>query len=417
MNKLFIQRKQSRKLMGESGQVAIVTVTMFMVLFAILIVSFTRVMATASHETVSDELKAKARAAAESGIEDAKRILSYCYGENDKFRNNPNYQSQYLDLCRNQILKGKTQQNCDTILGSGLTRVIGIETDGDKRAKVDTLTEHERYLCLIIDPLTENIEGMLGGGKGDSKVIPLELRNINGELRFPTDLTLKWHLLKAANEGGDGVIGISDIKGGSDWPQVSEWGKAPAALRIELVNFDEGSGFTIDQLSQNARAVTLRPSRDQGSGIIAIKNFVAKDAINTQTVPLSSIKCNLQDGYACSTKLDIQSLSEAQRLQRVSPNTKYYLRIQTIYDASTHFDLRANQGSEKLYFLGVQPEVDVTGQSSDAFQRIRARIEAEPKNGDLDIFANWWPEYAIDTDGKVCKKMKVSADNGTDECL
>ena len=94
-------------------------------------------------------------------------------------------------------------------------------------------------------------------------------------------------------------------------------------------------------------------------------------------------------------------------------NNDYYLRLSAIYK-DAHFSIRAHNGSEILYFDGVQPLVDVTGSSSDSFSRIQARLKPSfDKNADS---TNWWPEYVIDTNGKVCKDIEVQYDEGEDRC-
>ena len=112
LNKKLIQSQQGK----QAGQVSILTVVIFMLLFSIIVVSFTRIMTAASHETVSDELRAQATAAAESGIEDAKRILSYC--------------SAYPTAsgCGTDGIQS-TSQDCNTIMGNtSLMNAIGINS-------------------------------------------------------------------------------------------------------------------------------------------------------------------------------------------------------------------------------------------------------------------------------------------------
>ena len=88
------------------------------------------------------------------------------------------------------------------------------------------------------------------------------------------------------------------------------------------------------------------------------------------------------------------------------------LRLNAIYK-NTHFAVRAYDSSGNvLYFDGVQPVIDVTGRSSDSFTRIQANLE--PTYSDSDI--TWWPEYAIETAGKVCKDIDVFYDDGNDKC-
>ena len=120
-------------------------------------------------------------------------------------------------------------------------------------------------------------------------------------------------------------------------------------------------------------------------------------------VPIIETQCD-GDNYACT-------MSATDTLY--AKNNDYYLRLSAIYKDS-HFSIRAYDGSKPLYFDGVQPLVDVTGSSSDSFSRIQARLKPSfDKNADS---TNWWPEYVIDTNGKVCKDIEVQYDKGEDRC-
>lgn len=93
-------------------------------------------------------------------------------------------------------------------------------------------------------------------------------------------------------------------------------------------------------------------------------------------------------------------------------NTDYYMRINAIYK-SAHFQISAvdNLGNP-LYFDGVQPTVDVTGVSGDALSRIQAKLEPIYNTDSMQ----WWPEYAIETQGRVCKDINAYYENGEDNC-
>ena len=123
-------------------------------------------------------------------------------------------------------------------------------------------------------------------------------------------------------------------------------------------------------------------------------------------MPIVGAKCQDSGDYACKTTFDGESL--------VTKDTDYYLRINAIY-RSAHFKITAyDKNGKPLYFDGVQPLVDVTGRSSDSFSRIQARLRPSfDKNADS---TNWWPEYVIDTNGKVCKDIEVQYDKGEDRC-
>ena len=66
---------------SESGQASMVTVAMFMMLFAVVAVSFTYIVVTTTRQATNETLQSTAKSAAESGVEDAKRLLVYCYGQ------------------------------------------------------------------------------------------------------------------------------------------------------------------------------------------------------------------------------------------------------------------------------------------------------------------------------------------------
>ena len=75
-----MMRRWRRRLVNtESGQASMVTVAMFMMLFAVVAVSFTYIVVSITRQTTNDTLQSVARSAAESGVEDAKRLLVFCY--------------------------------------------------------------------------------------------------------------------------------------------------------------------------------------------------------------------------------------------------------------------------------------------------------------------------------------------------
>ena len=70
-----MMRRWRRRLVNtESGQASMVTVAMFMMLFAVVAVSFTYIVVSITRQTTNDTLQSVARSAAESGVEDAKRL-------------------------------------------------------------------------------------------------------------------------------------------------------------------------------------------------------------------------------------------------------------------------------------------------------------------------------------------------------
>ena len=422
-------RRRQRVADCESGQASMVTVAMFMMLFAAIAVSFTFVVISASRQALNDSLQSSAKIAAESGVEDAKRLIVYCY---NKRQSDGSYPPADKPLCSNVIgkLSDKLESmGCDEILGKldnpNYNNSFAVEEEGGRghRVKVgnngsnNKNENNEYYQCLKIATKTDNYQGVVNN-LGKSVIVPLRVVDKYNQAAVIDRLEIEWHRNVAGNDGDN----QAEMHGasGTGLPPANIWSKnnRPAVLRVERVGVVKGS-FTLDSLAESDTALTLRPSVN-GNGGGKDKNRYHLDdykpyyqsgrdsiAPNNQyggKAPIVEAKCDGAD-YACKTIFE-DSLD--------TTKTDYYLRINAIY-RSTHFKITAyDKNGSKLYFDGVQPLVDVTGSSSDSFSRIQARLKPSfDKNADS---TNWWPEYVIDTNGKVCKDIEVQYDKGEDRC-
>lgn len=416
----------------ESGQASMVTVAMFMMLFAAIAVSFTFVVISASRQALNDSLQSSAKIAAESGVEDAKRLIVYCYNK----RSGGSYTTpDAQQLCPKVIGKlstGLEGMGCDEILkpmhdngtissvekednGRGYRVKVGNNGGGDNE-------NNEYYQCLKIATKTDNYQGMVNN-LGKSIIVPLRVVNTQNQAAVIASLEIEWHRNVAGNDG-DNQAEMNGAEG-TGLPPANIWSKSnrPAVLRVERVGVPKkAGGFSLNDLADRDTALTLRPSvNNKGSyNLGAYKPQypplpLGRDGIapnnqyydhSKKTVPIVEAACKDSGDYACKTTFDGESL--------VTKDTDYYLRINAIY-RSTHFKITAyDKNGSKLYFDGVQPLVDVTGRSSDSFSRIQARLKPSfDKNADS---TNWWPEYVVDTNGKVCKDIEVQYDKGEDRC-
>ncbi len=399
----------------ESGQVSIITVIVFILLFSVIVISFSRIMVTASRQAVNDELASSARAAAESGVEDAKRILSYCTSSGTE--------CTMLD-------KPIDKSTCTTISSSStLMKAMqrSVTTGTSSSVKVGDGANQEEYLCLKMSMLTPDYLGSLDSngntdGTGESVIVPLKFVNKDNIATPPKTIKVQWH------NTSDDSDGPADLLGGSDLPPTSKWGGTiPAVLRVEFVAVPK-TGFTIDKLIQNTRAVTLRPSTTENtfgatkvSTAYNLDSWIAKTAPNTvspTTAYLVQVQCtggSGLDGYACNTSFTIPRVigsGNSDYLFDTTGQYDYYMRLQSIYQ-NTHFRLSAKDGSDNnLFFDHIQANVDVTGRALESQKRLDIRLN--PNNGDEDY--QWWPDYAVDTAGKVCKNMTIEAWTGKDNC-
>lgn len=421
-------RRRQRVADRESGQASMVTVAMFMMLFAAIAVSFTFVVISASRQALNDSLQSSAKIAAESGVEDAKRLIVYCY---NKRQSDGSYPPADKPLCSEVIGKLSDElegRGCDKILKPMYDKggISDVEEEGGRgyRVKVGNNSggkneNNEYYQCLKIATKTDNYQGVVNN-LGKSIIVPLRVVDKNNNAAVIASLEIEWHRNVAGNDG-DNPAKMNGAMG-TGLPPAGTWNSGnsnrPAVLRVERVDVAKGS-FTLDSLADSDTALTLRPSVN-GNGGGKDKNRYhlgdykpyyqsGRDSIapNNQyggKAPIVEAKCDGAD-YACKTIFE-DSLD--------TTKTDYYLRINAIY-RSTHFKITAyGQNGKKLYFDGVQPLVDVTGRSSDSFSRIQARLKPSfDKNADS---TNWWPEYVIDTNGKVCKDIEVQYDTGEDRC-
>lgn len=432
-------RRRQRVADCESGQASMVTVAMFMMLFAAIAVSFTFVVISASRQALNDSLQSSAKIAAESGVEDAKRLIVYCYNKRQLGGGYSSADDQ--KLCSQVIGKLSDElegMKCDYILEQMKNKagIDGVEEEDNGRGyrvrvgdnSGDKNENNEYYQCLKIATKTDNYQGMVNN-LGKSIIVPLRVVDKQNNAAVIDSLEIEWHRNVAGNDGDNPAV-MNGAKG-TGLPPAATWNSSnsnrPAVLRVERVGVPKkAGGFSLNELADSDTALTLRPSVNGNSSynLGAYKpwypfNDRDKIAPNSQyhdqhgnkTAPIAEAACTDGGGsnneYACKTTFYGEPLD-------TDKTADYYLRINAIY-RSTHFKITAkDKNGNKLYFDGVQPLVDVTGRSSDSFSRIQARLKPSfDKNADS---TNWWPEYVIDTNGKVCKDIEVQYDKGEDRC-
>ena len=419
----------------ESGQASMVTVAMFMMLFAAIAVSFTFVVISASRQALNDSLQSSAKIAAESGVEDAKRLIVYCY---NKRQPDGSYLHQDdKQLCSEVIgkLSDKLEDmGCDDILdkldSNNYKNSFAVEEEGNRGHRVrvgnngsnNNNENNEYYQCLKIATKTDNYQGTVNN-LGKSVIVPLRVVDKYNQAAVIDRLEIEWHRNVTGNDG-DNPADMNGAKG-PGLPSAGTWNSSnrPAVLRVERVGVPKKvGGFSLKDLADSDTALTLRPSVKKNVSNYRLGDYKPQYPFNNRDkiapnsqyydqhgnkiAPIVEATCKNNNGeYACKTIFDQESLYT---------DKTYYLRINAIY-RSTHFKITAyGPGGNKLYFDGVQPLVDVTGRSSDSFSRIQARLKPSfDKNADS---TNWWPEYVIDTNGKVCKDIEVQYDEGEDRC-
>lgn len=397
------------KVGNEKGQVSIISVMFFMILFSVVVLSFMRIVVSEQRQTENNELAASALASAESGIEDGKRILKYC-------------ESKPSDALCVQILNGTLNgsSNCNALTGSALMSTLKntVKTVGSsKQVVVGDEKNQQFYSCLLIDYLTADYSGTIDPNDG-STIIPLKLADSSGvPLTSAKYFTVAWHNTSAAADGPvGGLDNKTDLLTYSKWNELTSGVNRPAVVRLELVTVPK-AGFSVADLTNSARAVTLRPSSGSeigsmmstidGKTVYNLNYWASSQEPNTSNAPIVNIGCTNDDGYACKAWFNMGGNLDLNA-------NNYYLRLQSIYSNTEYSVSGYDSTGSTARFDGVQPAIDVTGRAADSFKRLRSRVVKQLSTEDSSI--NWWPEYALESGNGICKKLTVRDASGDDAC-
>lgn len=413
-------RDKARTTHNEAGQTAILTTIFFTILMTIITVGMMNIVSAAQSQNRNMELQSAARAAAESGIQDAERVLAYCASGV--------ISSAHQAMCKS-IFTPDTTQTCSTIMNqfSATSTSDPLYTSGldpaTHQVKVGVTGSYsEYYSCLKISAANGDYVRDLPGD-GSSIVVPLtSTTNISGVKVTPTYVVVQWH-----DTSVDGDVG--SLLGGSDMPTRSSYNssKRPAVLRVQLAKLP--NTFDMDNTAQYSRAVTLRPSTSDGStSSLTTSSLSGKGALastfgsSSKAYSFESWKQSSSPNSAANVPLFQRSCSSTIASYKCfmvfnGLGSQNFLRLQAYYRGTRIRVLAYDTNGNQLYFGGVQATVDSTGRAADSFQRINARLDSRSDDDGSNTNANnWFSDYAIDSGGSVCKELTVFDSSGTLSC-
>jgi Tfp pilus assembly protein PilX len=369
----------------EAGFVSLFTVIFFMLLISVITIGFLRIMAIEQRQALDNDLSASALAAAESGIEDAKRIIL-------------KYMSLPAGAEKDTLQAALTSGSCTDLLTNSTVNSLGINANGSVTGQ-SALNQY--YTCLSIN--LSSYDYVANQSAGKSEFIPLV--SANGTF---DRIKISWDLV-SNTIGVDGDGRPSNYATSTLLPKVigdpQSWSAQgyPAYLRVEVYGYPNGS-FSRSDINDRTRSVFLIPSQ-VGAGPDTPINLSTVDPLPHQ---FGQAKTAVQQVQCQNTPATVQVGNYACVATVVLPddpglrgnNNNYFLRVTPLYGA-THFKIRLRdpRGSYKNFSV-IQPVVDVTGRASDVFRRVQARIRM-PLSADL-------PEYVTETAGDICKNMQIS---------
>lgn len=366
----------------QDGFVAIFSVIFFALLALVITVGFIRVTITEQQQALNNDLTARALAAAEAGVEDAKRAISY-----------------YIDMPgsdpeKDVLLNAFKADGCDSIYGNNVIQnALNIRGDGQV-----TPGQNLYYTCLDVDLDTPDF--LATASPGETTTIPL---------RSTADyksVQLEWHLV-SESAGSDGDGGLPDFYPNiGELPKVSEFSdmggsnEPPAYLRVQLVGAQKNGNISRDDLYERSRTVFLTPS----AGGLNEFTIDVEDPRGFNKAGKSSpipVDCNevASGQYACQVDITMPG-------GPLSPNSNdYFLEVTPLY-RDTHLRAQLRDDGDTVNFRAVQPRVDSTGRAADVFRRIAVRVSM-PGSSHESL------RYGVQVGTNICKQFQVT-DNPDD---
>lgn len=373
----------------QAGFVSLFTVIFFVLLVTVITVGFLRIMVLEQRQALDNDLSASARAAAESGIEDAKRALLAYY--------NPSTPG----ALKTDLTTAFTTDanNCDSLTGkTEVQNQLGINGKA-----VGSNDFNQEFTCLTVKLNTPDYLGNTNASV--SEILPLR-----GVSDF-NQIKIQWHLL-SPSIGADGDGQPQNLPpGGLFQPQTGNpsWNslRYPAYLRVQLFGYPSGS-FTRAQLEDRSRTVFLVPVAGDGAPIdlgVADANpraFNGSKSAPSSVNPQCSTNYTQFGSYLCTATLQLPAGA-----QFASSGNTYFLRVTPIY-SQAHFRIQLYNSSTgtSVDFKEVQPIVDSTGRAEDVYRRVQNRVRINAAIG--------LPEYAAESATDICKTIQVP--NGSNVC-
>ncbi len=304
----------------QSGFAAIIVTLIIVALVVLVTVGFLRVATREQRSALDRQLSTQAFYAAETGVNDATKLL--------------------LDDATASLVSSKnTCDVSDTTLWSP-----------DLDAGVE-------YTCVLVEAAPENLEyGSIGTTQ--PKVIRINAVDEDG-ISVPVDsLTISW---QAENMPAP-PIGFSS--GTSFTNQASDFSAAPV-LRVSLTPLND---INRQALVENTMTFFLRPS----SGGNNTGSFISGSGNVQNQGQIFETNCNPTDGQrACNFTISSMGGVSA---------SEYLMTIRSIYGpASVLVDGTRAGGAGGIRFAGQQAIIDSTGRAGDVLRRIQVRAPLTPE--------------------------------------
>lgn len=339
----------------ERGLAAFLITAIMMVVVTLIVLGFAQIARREQRVALDRQLSTQAFYAAESGVNDAVHIIQGVEAENN---------------------------GSATVVSPSNKTSCGPDSN---YAASPTLGSNTSYTCLLV--ATQPTSLVYSGTT--SKVINLQDANSSTAL---SSATISW-------QNGSGGGDFSGCKGLGIFP--TQWPSNCGAdvLQIDLVPASAltcstaapcSNGVTQPQIALEQQTFTafLYPQAN-GAGSVAYPSVPISANSNG---PVVAGKCT--NGGSCT--VIITGLSQNQ----------YFVRFNAMYGIPQNITVTANDGAA-VQFINGQAVIDSTGKATDVLRRIEVRTSLNTLNNAL------FPNYAIQTNGSICKRFYITPIDGT----
>lgn len=353
----------------ERGATALIIVIFSILLLMTISVGFMRLVVQDQKNTTDDELSRGAYDSALAGVEDGKRVLQSCLGNNVSAACAAIAANECNTVHRARILSASdSDANQDEVMIQNSTGTAG----GFNQA----------YSCVKIERNTDDYQGSLS--TDNSTVIPM-----NTTSSF-TQVRISWYRNAYAGSMYDLNNDMTP-----NLPALTRWSGIgsvrPPLLRVQLIQFNNAS-FDLDSFDESANSSTLYMYPSSVGATSANFSLDARRSASNQL--LVPVRCSTVLQYVCSVTMTLplpEGATDANQRQA-------YLRLTSIY-GDTDFVIEP-VGTQ---FRDVAPAIDATGRASDVYRRVRARVQlVSPVETQL------FPRATVDITRNFCKDFAIS---------
>ena len=332
----------------QRGIVSFMVTLIMMIVISLIVLGFAQVSRRNQRETLDRQLSTQAYYAAESGVNDAIKVVNS--GAITDLYTNPSYTTDCNALPT-------------ALAGLGTSSVLNPSS-----------TANVKYTCLLLNTKLTNLSYTLVGNQ-KSVAAPL---NLNGNL---SRLRIEW-------EASGTQKNPADCGAATSLPRTTAWTCDYAMLRVDLTQSTSLGSNAAQNLSNNTVSFYLRPASSGSSPTAAVSTFSLSSSPTTRARSAAA-NCDATTGK-CVAVLTFSGGASS---------TQYYMRVGALYNDASKIGISGNvNGASIASFSDAQIAIDSTGKAQDQLRRIAVRLATQ---------SSTVPANALQTNSTLCKTFVV----------